>query len=270
MSIGAQLRTAREAKGLSIATLAQRTRVQARTLAAIELNDLSLLPPRPFGRGFVRAFAQEVDLDPDRTVRDYFAQFPPMRDPNGGAAAPDAPIETTRRREMSAFQVPSHWTWLGTGVAILLLVVAAAVVAGRRGENARDANAVGTSGSSPAAPAKAEAQAPAPSPASSQESAASPAPRTAPAATPAAPLSLAFSVSRPCWVTAKADGQRTIYRILQAGDRDAVNAEREIAIRFGDAGAVTWTINGRQGESLGASGAVRDLRITAENAATVR
>jgi cytoskeletal protein RodZ len=269
MSIGAQLRTAREAKGLSIATLAQRTRVQARTLAAIELNDLSLLPPRPFGRGFVRAFAQEVDLDPDRTVREYFAQFPSLREANGGTATPDAPIETARRREMSAFQVPSQWTWLGTGVAILLLVVAAAVVAGRRGENSREANAVGTTGSSPANPAKAEGQAPAPSPASSQESAAAAASRTAPPA-PAAPLSLAFSVSRSCWVTAKADGQRTIYRILQAGDKETINAEREIAIRFGDAGAVTWTINGRQGESLGPSGAVRDMHITPENVATVR
>src|SRR5262245_5979991 len=84
MSIGAQLRTAREAKGLSLGAVAQRTRVQPRTLVAIELNDLTLLPPRPFGRGFVRAYAQEVDLDPDRTVRDYFAQFPG----NGEASTP--------------------------------------------------------------------------------------------------------------------------------------------------------------------------------------
>ena len=65
MDIGAQLRTARETKGLSIGTLAQRTRVPARTLAAIERNDQSAHPPHPFGRGFVRNYAEEVDLDPD-------------------------------------------------------------------------------------------------------------------------------------------------------------------------------------------------------------
>ena len=71
IDVGSELRTARETKGLSIATLAQRIRVQPRTLSAIELNDLSSLPPRPFGRGFVRAYAEEVDLDPDRTVERF-------------------------------------------------------------------------------------------------------------------------------------------------------------------------------------------------------
>jgi cytoskeleton protein RodZ len=76
MDIGGQLRSAREARGLSLATLAQRTRVPERALAAIERNDASALPPHPFDRGFVRTYAAEVDLDPDRMVRDYFAQFP--------------------------------------------------------------------------------------------------------------------------------------------------------------------------------------------------
>ena len=76
MDIGAQLRSAREGKGLSIGTVAERTRVPVRTLAAIERNDQSALPPHPFGRGFVRAYAEEVDLDSDRLVREYFAQFP--------------------------------------------------------------------------------------------------------------------------------------------------------------------------------------------------
>ena len=89
MDIGAQLRTAREGKGLSIGTVAERTRVPVRTLAAIERNDQSALPPHPFGRGFVRAYAEEVDLDPDRLVREYFAQFPappPVRQPRRAVA----------------------------------------------------------------------------------------------------------------------------------------------------------------------------------------
>ena len=63
MDIGAQLRFAREGKGLSIGTVAERTRVPVKMLAAIERNDQSALPPHPFGRGFVRAYAEEVDLD---------------------------------------------------------------------------------------------------------------------------------------------------------------------------------------------------------------
>ena len=74
--IGAQLRSTREAQGLTLETMAHRTRVQPRFLTAIEENDLRSIPPKPFGRGFVRAYAREVGLDPERAVHDYFGQFP--------------------------------------------------------------------------------------------------------------------------------------------------------------------------------------------------
>jgi cytoskeleton protein RodZ len=253
LDIGAELRAAREAKGLSLGTLAQRIRVQPRTLAAIELNDLSLLPPRPFGRGFVKAYAEEVDLDPEHTVQNFFAQFP----------ARPVPGTSTARREIAEtlLNPPSNWVGLGAAATILMLVVAAAVVVGRRNEAPPVGNVVGTTGStgSAAAPTPAAATTAAPAePANNVPS------------VPAAPLRFAFVVSRPCWVTAVTDGQRALYRIVYPGDPQVLNAQREITIRFGDAGAVTWSINGRGGTPLGDNGAIRDVRITRENAATLR
>ena len=66
------------------------------------------------------------------------------------------------------------------------------------------------------------------------------------------------------------DGERVIYRILQAGERHTLTAAREMTLRFGDAGAVSWTINGRDAGIPGADGAVRNVQITPENAATMR
>jgi cytoskeleton protein RodZ len=255
IDIGAELKAAREAKGLSIGTLAHRIRVQPRNLAAIEQNDVSVLPPRPFGRGFVRAYAEELDLDPDRTVQNFFAQFPSAPAPAPGSAA--------RSHSRDAFiRPPSHWTGLGTAAAILIVVVTAAVVLGRRGEPEGESNAVGTTGSSAPAAAATAAAPPATTPASGA--------LPTPAAAPTTPLRLAFTVDRPCWVTATADGQRTLYRTLEPGEQQTLEASRQIVVRFGDAGAVKWTINGREGAPLGPSGAVRDLRITPENAATIR
>ena len=77
-------------------------------------------------------------------------------------------------------------------------------------------------------------------------------------------------MSHPCWVAATVDGRRVIYRILQPGDRETLVAERDMRIRFGNAGAVTWTINGRDAGAPGANGQVRDVRITPENAAKAR
>ena len=251
--IGARLRTAREAKGLSLGTLGQRTRVHSRVLTAIERNDLSALPPRPFGRGFVRAYAEEVGLDPEQTVRDYFAQFP---------SAPDSgnvPGMTSREPHTS-FDVSSHWSGLATAVTILLLVVAAAVVLGRRGDQATDSPAVGTTGSTP--PIEARAQEPAPKPADVV-------PDATPSA-PARPLTFEIAVTRPCWIMASTDGKRAIYRLLQAGDRETLTADREIVLRVGDAGAVSWRLHGRDGGPLGADGAIRDLTITPRNAASLK
>jgi cytoskeleton protein RodZ len=260
MSIGAQLRTAREAKGLSIDAIAERTRVQPRALAAIELNDPAALPPRPFGRGFVRAYAEEVGLDPDRTVRDYFAQFPPAPDISS------LPPSVIRSEPAPPFALSSQWTGLAAAVGILALVVTAAVVMGRRGESGAEREAVGTAGRDAARPASNISR-----PAGSESGVTDPVAKSPNAQVAAAtPLTLSFTVTRPCWVAATADGARAIYRIVDAGEQQTVTATQEIAIRFGDAGAVSWKINGRQGSALGETGAVRDLRITPENVAMVR
>ena len=251
IDVGLELRSAREAKGLSIASLAQRIRVQPRTLSAIELNDLTSLPPRPFGRGFVRAYAEEVDLDPDRTVHSFFSQFP-----NAAPAPPTSP----RPSAEAIIAEPSPLAGLGSAIAILLVVVTAAVVLGRRNDPA-ERDGVGTSGSSPPAASTAAVAPPA---------AVSPAPVAATAPPAAAPLRVSFTVTRACWVAATADGQRTLYRTLQPNESQTIDASDVIALRFGDAGAVQWTVNGRQGSTLGADGAVRNLTITPENVATIQ
>jgi cytoskeleton protein RodZ len=258
MDIGAQLRSAREGKGLSIGTVAERTRVPVKMLAAIERNDQSALPPHPFGRGFVRAYAEEVDLDSDQLVREYFAQFPTPPPVSNHAPLSREPVE-------ASWQPPSQWIGMATAVAVLLVVVAAAVVLGRRGERAVDAGTVGTTGTSPAAPG---AGVPSVASKAPERSAAANAPAIVQPATPA--VTVVLSLTRACWVSATADGRRVIYRILQPGERHTLTATRELTLRFGDAGGLTWTINGRDAGTPGANGAVRDARITPENAGTMR
>ena len=259
MDIGAQLRTAREAGSLSIATLAERTRVPARTLAAIERNDQSALPPHPFARGFVRSYAEELDLDPDQVARDFFAQFPDQPDSSR------APV--LRELPDVSWQPPSQWMGMATAVAILLVVVAAAVVLGRRSDSTPPPGSVGTTGASAATPVPTAAPPITPKPVDQPDRPAAPA-----LAAPSAPgaITVVLSLTGPCWVAATVDGRRTIYQILQPGERHTLVAEREMTIRFGNAGAVAWTINGRDPGTPGASGAVRDVTIDPANAGTVK
>lgn len=62
-SVGEKLRAAREAAGLSIADIAQQTRVNVRHLEAIEAGDNAALPAAPYSVGFVKAYARAVGAD---------------------------------------------------------------------------------------------------------------------------------------------------------------------------------------------------------------
>jgi len=62
---GAKLRSAREAAGLTVDTVAQQLKLAPRQVKALEDDDWSRLPGRTFARGFARNYARFVRLDPD-------------------------------------------------------------------------------------------------------------------------------------------------------------------------------------------------------------
>ena len=65
MSAGQQLRDARLGCGLSIAEVANRTKINHRQIEALEAEQYERLPGGVFIRGYVRALAPIVGLNPD-------------------------------------------------------------------------------------------------------------------------------------------------------------------------------------------------------------
>jgi cytoskeleton protein RodZ len=242
MDVGAHLRASREAKGVSLDSLAHTTRVQPRILAAIERNDVSAVPPRPFGRGFVRAYAREIGLDPDQTARDYFAQFAPVVvDP------PPAPPPPVSRPLTFPRRVPAS---AGVLVGIVLIVGIIGVAMRPRPASppvVRDAVAPTTGAGTPAPVADS-----------------TPAPADTRAGAAASPLTVTIVASEPCWITASADGKRVLYRILQSGAAETLTAQRSVVIRAGNAGALRWRVNDRAEMPFGKAGEVRTVRVTAD------
>src|SRR6185295_11240624 len=72
---GGKLRLARERRGISLRQIASNTKISVAALEALERNDVSKLPGGIFSRSFVRAYAVEVGLDPDETVREFLERF---------------------------------------------------------------------------------------------------------------------------------------------------------------------------------------------------
>ena len=73
---GARLREARERRGLTLRVMADTTKISVRALEALEKNDISRLPGGIFSRAFVRAYANEIGLDPEQTVAEFITRFP--------------------------------------------------------------------------------------------------------------------------------------------------------------------------------------------------
>jgi cytoskeleton protein RodZ len=244
MNIGAQLRQARESRGLSIAALSSTTRISPRILEAIERNDASVIPPRPYGRGFVSVFAREVGLDADDMVHEFFAQFggPPAVHPPPPSIAPDIAGPPNWRR----------WGTLLGAVAVLLilglLVTRTGVPAGN------DPAAVGTTGDG--GPSAATPSAPN-GPTRPDQLGGTRRGQTA------AALVVTLEAEGQSWLSATADGTRVLYRLVDAGTTETIRATREITIRVGDAGAVLWSVNGRQAVPMGHPGEVRTVTVKA-------
>jgi cytoskeletal protein RodZ len=68
MTVGNELRQAREAAGLSADQLSERTKIQLYKIEALENGDFEKLPQGIYLDGIVRAYAHEVALDPEPMV----------------------------------------------------------------------------------------------------------------------------------------------------------------------------------------------------------
>jgi cytoskeleton protein RodZ len=249
-TVGERLRQARDEAHLTLRDVSGRTKIPSWILADIERDDLSRIPGGIFTRGYLTSFARTVGLDGDAVWAHYKAETATSTvEPE-----PKAPVQPTVDRRVSP--------WIAAGLAAAVLV--ATVLWRNSGRVGADAGPLAPSEVrhtvSDVVPAAAPAQR-APTEVVPAVNTQSPGP-----ATPAAvPLVLKIRATGEVWLDAKADGERRAYRLYTAGEEIDVDARNQIVLRVGDASAVTYTINGAPGRSLGGPGIVRDLVITPDD-----
>lgn len=244
--IGGRLQAARHARGLALRDVAETTKISITNLKAIEVNRFGGLPGGLFRKGYVRAFAAAVGLDPDALARDYKGRFEPE--------APAAPTPL-RRADFDNRPLVERAALLAAGCGVLIagwLLLRPAESPGDARLEHRVPQAV--LAGFPAGPTSRLARG-----GNDEVALATAADSDEPA------LRLELRLNAPCWLSAEADGERVAYQLLQAGERILIDAHEAIELRIGDAGAVAYSINGVRGKSLGVNGEAVTVRLTPDN-----
>ncbi len=75
-TFGARVRRHREQRGISLAEIAEQTKIKASLLEGLERDDISHWPAGIFRRAYLRAYASAIGFDPDAAVREFLSLHP--------------------------------------------------------------------------------------------------------------------------------------------------------------------------------------------------
>lgn len=275
-SFGSWLRRQREVRDITLREIADDSKISLRYLQALEEDRFDILPAPVFVKGFLRHYARYVGLDAEDVVNYYLV----ARQSNQPTEEKDEP----RRRRTS--HTGWRWGWLFVIVVGLLLGVVAvlsylaeqkrealpesqppAVVPQTEpeGGGAETTDAPAEPIATPSAEGEATPETPpsappAETPAEGEVAAIATTEETE--AAPAAPLRVALQFDGECWVEVRVDGRRRLSETRVQGEALELEAQQEIRLTLGDAGAVRIEVNGRSYALESSPGqVVRDLKI---------
>jgi cytoskeleton protein RodZ len=113
-AVGAELKSAREARGLSVSEVAQQLKFAPRQLEALEQERFDLLPGGTFVRGMVRSYARLLKLPVEPLLESIAGRFA-APDANNLAARYSQPVPFSDNARRSTF------VYLGLSLGVLAL-----------------------------------------------------------------------------------------------------------------------------------------------------
>ncbi len=236
MDVGAHLRSARERRAQTLEQVSEATKLSTATLRLIERNQWERLPGGLLTRGHLRAYARVVGVDPEDVVHEYLSQLPPEAPAASRRPAPLVdPAPSVHPLPIAVIGLAlayGTYSWLSRAPAPIVMLP-------------------------PAMEAPAVSERPLDQPAASDPM---------PAIDRVEPrLLLEIDATGPCWLSARADGQLVVYRLLAPGEGVTVAANAELLLRVGNPGSFRYTLNGVSGRSLGDGQYPVTVTITAAN-----
>ena len=259
--IGDLLRRERERQNLSIKDIEKATSIRALYIDAIEKGEYKTLPGEVYAKGFVRNYANYLKLNANEIVNAFNEEMHPqeeLHEAAGSSSAEEArqaqPVERNREEyrgpkitslESYPMEKKSHGIRNALMVAAAVFVVAFAALIAFGGDEEPSA---------PAPRAKTQTQ-------QGQK-------QTEAAPKPAADgVEVKLSFTDRCWTEVVVDGKTEFEGTAEKGKVLTLKGKDKVRITAGNAGALNYSLNGKDMGAIGQKGEVVEKTFTKENAA---
>jgi len=268
-TLGKYLKSQRESKKISVREVAKNTRVREPILTALEEDQLHLLPPATYVKGFLLAYAKYLGLDQNDVLLRYERVLkgespPPPSIPSPRPKPESPPPPTSKPKQKMPWNTKQTWVVAGVIVVSFVVLYLFSPYAKRPTET------------TPGKPVEEKSSTVSPPPVAARP----PVPEGKPSVqekkplTPSAPVAATTSVQEKkaislqlkaieeTWLSAQADDQPGKEMILKPGEGTTFEASGRILMKLGNAGGVDLVLNGKSLGKFGKSGEVLNLVVT--------
>lgn len=269
IDLGAALRMARSDRGLSLEQVEQETKIRKRYLKGLENDDYSVLPDAVYAQGFLKTYANYLGLNGQELADELKRRRRPRRERHTGTtdfrkSGFDEPLihpgglTGAERRSISTASMLSLVVFLlvvGLVVGALYYIGSSSTTSNgdqnlpsEREKKQSDKRQDGSGENAAEKDNVANAEAPKPGSAGAG---------TNEKNAPPDKLEVLVSVEEAeSWLRITSDGVVVYEQVAQPGFSQKFEADREVSLETGNAGAVTVEVNGQDVGPLGADGEV--------------
>ena len=262
--IGDLLRRERERQNLSIKDIEKATSIRALYIDAIEKGEYKTLPGEVYAKGFVRNYANYLELNANEIVNAFNEEMHPqeeLQESAGSSSAEEARQEQSAERNREEYRGPkitslesypmeksSHGVRNALMVAVAVFVVAFVALIAFGGDE--------------------EPSAPAPRAKTQTQQGQKPGQKQTEAAPKAADgVEVKLSFTDRCWTEVVVDGKTEFEGTAEKGKVLTLKGKDKVRITAGNAGALNYSLNGKDMGAIGQKGEVVEKTFTKENAA---
>ncbi len=261
MEIGQQIKAAREQQGLALEDIAKNTRIGLSYLRDIEHGKFDFLP-RPYVLAFTKTFANHVGLHGEELAQQLkTALAPPAAEEPAlaagyAAARPEASLPRASAHTASAAPALPYLREILIGAGIVLLVVVSMfVVSNSSKEQAEEKTPSATRSANNVQEMSFEEMA-------KQVAAIADSQAKAERVEPKL-LTLEANVAAPVWMRVAVDSAAAVANTFPRGNV-SWQAKEKFSLRVGNAGSVTFVLDGKPLGKAGVSGQRMDIVVTRE------